>query len=172
MTHGNCRIGGPGPGFILSNGMPVCPECRKTYVRSHTVCRAGTCSVCRVSLQDLDAHRCPIRQVLNLDLIQTWARLCKETRIRSSCHACGTSHFIKKNIHGFRMFFGVELCWNCYTIPEIAEHVTTMRIGMGNGNVPYAPRSCLIPLHSRPSRGLNVTTSTSSPRPLPSGNCW
>ena len=26
------------------------------------------------------------------------------------------------------MFFGVELCWNCYTIPEIAEHVTTTRL--------------------------------------------
>jgi hypothetical protein len=92
------------------------------------VCRAGTCPVCMVMVQDIVAHRCAIQQVLTLDLMHTWARLRDNMHRHSSCQACGTTHFLKKNIHGFRTFFGVALCWNCYSIPEISEHVTTTRL--------------------------------------------
>jgi hypothetical protein len=105
--------------------MPICPDCQKVYKRSHGSCKAGTCGECLVSFMDLGAHRCPIQRVLGLNLVDTWINEHQKQRV--SCWACDTHHFVNKNVHGFRRFCGVDLCWNCYTIPEIARHVKDAR---------------------------------------------
>jgi hypothetical protein len=107
--------------------MPVCPDCRRSYKHSHRVCQAGTCHDCLALVQDLGAHRCPIRKVLSTDLVDAWARI-QDSMTRSiACWACETRHFLNKNIHGFRKFWNVDLCYDCYNIPQIMEHVRHMR---------------------------------------------
>ena len=108
--------------------MPTCPDCMATYKRSHSTCKAGTCETCMVSFKNIEAHRCPIRKVLTLDLIEVWARLNGTHQKGVSCQACNTKYFLHTNVHGFRKFCGVNLCWNCYTIPEITQHVQETRL--------------------------------------------
>jgi hypothetical protein len=105
--------------------MPACPACHKSYKVSHTACPAGTCPECRVSVQNLSLHRCAVKKVLSLNLVEAWASVRAETRLQ--CFACGTEHFLQKNVHGFRRFKNVDLCWDCYTIPEITRHVQETR---------------------------------------------
>jgi hypothetical protein len=44
------------------------------------------------------------------------------------CDACGIRHFINKNVNGFRMFKGIDLCHDCYSIQEIRQHVQETRL--------------------------------------------
>jgi hypothetical protein len=107
--------------------MPICPDCHRSYKHAHSICKAGTCSICNVSVQNLGAHRCPIKKVLSLNLVETWVRLHDDMTHHISCRACGIRNFLRTNIHGFRRFLGVDLCWNCYTIPQITEHIQNTR---------------------------------------------
>jgi hypothetical protein len=107
--------------------MPTCPDCRRSYKHSHTVCKAGTCSLCLVAFQNVGAHRCPVHKVVSLNLVETWVRLRDDATNSISCWACDTQHFLNSNVHGFRRFLGVDLCWSCYTIPQITEHVQATR---------------------------------------------
>jgi hypothetical protein len=107
--------------------MPTCPNCLKEYKRSHTACKAGTCDTCMGSFKDLHAHRCHVQKVQTLNLVDTWIRIRDNEQQRISCQACGTRHFLSKNINGFRMFWNVDLCCDCYNIPQITQHVQLTR---------------------------------------------
>jgi hypothetical protein len=106
--------------------MSVCPQCHKTYKTRHT-CKAGICSECLIPTQNLSTHRCAIRKILSINLIDAWARIQETTRQSRICHSCETQHFLNKNVHGFRRFCHVDLCYDCYNIPQITEHVRSMR---------------------------------------------
>jgi len=36
-----------------------------------------------------------------------------------TCEGCVTQHFVTKQVHGFRRYNSVDLCVDCYDIPEI-----------------------------------------------------
>jgi hypothetical protein len=76
---------------------------------------------------DLTKHHCPIRKVLSTNLIEVWARIQDTTNQSPTCFACGAKHYINKNINGFRRFWNVDLCCDCYNIPEITRHVQDLR---------------------------------------------
>ena len=109
--------------------MPTCPECQKQYVQRHT-CLAGTCATCSMHFKNIRNHRCQVTKVLSSNIIELWEESPANPETDQDCNACdgcGVWYFLKKNVHGFRWFQGVHLCWDCYTIPEIIGHVQAMR---------------------------------------------
>jgi hypothetical protein len=108
--------------------MPQCIGCDKQYKYTHRVCKAGVCVSCLVHFKNISLHRCPIPKVLTLDLVQSWVTIQQRECLSLSCVACGTTHFLNTNIHGFRMYKTVRLCWDCYNIPQIANEVQHMRL--------------------------------------------
>ena len=124
--------------------MPTCPGCRRTYKKTHVVCKAGRCPVCSIFVQNIGAHRCPIQKVVSLNLIETWSTLQQTLRQGRQCHVCSVQHPINKNVHGFRKFMNIDLCWDCYSIPEITDHVQDMRLRLLRLDVQAGKKSCAL----------------------------
>ena len=104
--------------------MVTCADCGKSYLKIHT-CKVGVCASCGLSLKNLAAHRCPVVTCMALDLRALWTHI--TTQSLPTCVACGVHHFLNKNIHGFRSYHGVLLCWDCYSIPEIQADIHARR---------------------------------------------
>lgn len=154
--------------------MPTCPDCQRTYKQTHRICRAGICSVCTMRVRDLGTHCCPVQKVSSLNLIETWTRLQTITNQHVSCLGCGTQHFLNKNIHGFRKFWNIDLCWDCYNIPQITQHVQSMRRQLLEMDVRNGKWQCalcsvhlfdpvtLLPLRAFERDHIDVFTKTST----------
>ena len=98
--------------------MVFCNDCGMSFQRKHT-CRAGTCPDCKSSFKQIDLHKCPVQKVLQVPIEDA----CHDLKTRGpTCDGCGAHHLMTKNIHGFRMFCGAHLCYDCYHIPEIQAH--------------------------------------------------
>jgi hypothetical protein len=39
----------------------------------------------------------------------------------ATCDGCGAQHFLTKHVHGFRRYKNVDLCVDCYEIPQIQQ---------------------------------------------------
>jgi hypothetical protein len=124
--------------------MPTCPGCRRIYKKTHAVCKAGRCPVCFICVQDIGAHCCPIQQVMSLNLIETWSTLQQTLMNGRQCHVCSVQHPINKNVHGFRKFMNIDLCWDCYSIPEITSHVQDMRLQILRMDVDAGKHRCAL----------------------------
>jgi hypothetical protein len=97
-----------------------------------------------ISVKNIGAHQCPVQKVLTIDLMKVWARLHASHQKGISCWACSSKSFLNTNVHGFRKFFGVDLCWNCYSIPEITDHVQETRQKLMEHDVHNGKWSCAL----------------------------
>lgn len=95
-----------------------CLKCNKNYVRTHT-CLVGTCQLCHQEYKNLAKHKCIVSKALNYDCKQII-----DTISIYQCSACNIKYIDKKRI---RVFKGIELCVNCYNIPEIYYDIKCIR---------------------------------------------
>lgn len=102
-----------------------CGQCNKSYVRTHT-CLAGTCMRCGIFDKNVGMHRCPVRK-LSMSLGTSAGQQVLLSQARSSgtrCDGCGAHH---PHTISLREFRGVDLCNDCYSIPEIMQEVYHLR---------------------------------------------
>ena len=61
-----------------------------------------------------------------------------------TCDGCGTQHFANKNERGLRNYKGVDLCADCYTIPEVERNTLRMFIGLTMLDIQMRKTCCAI----------------------------
>jgi hypothetical protein len=95
-----------------------CLKCGKVYVHAHT-CSVGVCKLCQQTYKNLPKHKCIVSKSLNYDSKQILDNLSTYT-----CCGCRVRYIDKKRM---RCFKGINLCVNCYNIPEIHYDIKYIR---------------------------------------------
>jgi hypothetical protein len=99
-----------------------CPQCKTSFKKKHT-CKAGTCADCKKEMKNLDLHQCTVRKILEYDVELALGQL---KTYGPRCDGCLTHHFINKNTHSFKKFRKLDLCCDCYRIPEIKAEIDAL----------------------------------------------
>ena len=102
-----------------------CSLCDKQYINKHT-CSVGICNICGLKFMHIKKHICPILKFDNFmkqDIIEIKKEMATYGKV---CDVCGTHHPKIKNVNGFRIFKDIDLCADCYDIPEIKIEVLTL----------------------------------------------
>ena len=116
-------------GVEFSSGSKLqCVECGQQYKTSagfakHT-CPKGTCVHCGWVLKDLSKHRCPIQKFNTFNISEFNVDPLLTGKI---CDACKEWHPMTKNVHGFREWKGIDLCFDCYHVPEVQRDIYALR---------------------------------------------
>ena len=102
----------------------TCEICAHSYIRSHT-CKAGVCDVCGMFFKNIRSHQCQVQKTTHCNLIKLWQDFKRDHL--PICDACGIQYSTITNTNNFRQFKTIDLCRDCYFIPEIQIHVQSMR---------------------------------------------
>lgn len=81
---------------------------------------------CNRDYKVIREHQCVVRKisaVLPIDLYREI--MTKDDGPTATCDGCGALHFLTKFVHGFRRYNGVDLCVDCYDIPQITKDTST-----------------------------------------------
>ena len=84
--------------------------------RSTHVCKTGYCTLCNRDFKAIKHHKCPVHRICTVSPLELWKTI-KDNG--PTCDGCGIQHFRSKQVHGFQRYNNVDLCTDCYDIPQI-----------------------------------------------------
>jgi hypothetical protein len=118
--------------------MQACIRCAKLYQASHT-CLAGHCKHCNLNFKVIRQHKCPVYKMSTLVPLEVWRQIKGNSR---TCDGCGTQHFRTKHVHGFQRYNSVDLCFDCYKIPQIEQAASTMMLQLTMWDIQMGKTTC------------------------------
>jgi predicted CXXCH cytochrome family protein len=121
--------------------MQTCSECKKTYVSKHR-CKAGTCVHCRTMLRNLGKHKCPIMKIAAVSPIEMYKAIIISDG--KTCSGCHTTHFSTRNNRGLWHYKGIDLCSDCYNIPQIQGTISQMWLALAAKDVEMEKSKCTV----------------------------
>jgi hypothetical protein len=87
----------------------------------------GECEHCRSYYKSLKAHKCPVQKMIGVspsDLLNTtqnnYRTCCQQ------CDGCRRHYFLTSSLRQFRRYKNVEMCVDCYSIPQIQKATSSM----------------------------------------------
>ena len=120
--------------------MQACTEYSQLYQNSHT-CKAGECIHCHRYFKGIREHKCPVTNMSTMLPISLWRSIKDDA---PTCDGCGAKHFRTKHLHGFRRYKSVDLCDDCFFIPEIENATSKMYLRLTMLDVRMGKTSCTI----------------------------
>jgi hypothetical protein len=100
------------------------------------------CEQCRRCFKSLKDHKCPVLKMIRLapsDMLNTTKDNC-----RQQCDGCGKRYFLTSSLRQFRSYKDVELCVDCYNIPQIQEATSSMLLELRMLDVKMNKVTCSI----------------------------
>ena len=120
--------------------MQACARCAKLHQFSHT-CLAGHCKHCNIYLKTIRNHKCPVHKVSTVLPLELWREVKGDGQ---TCDGCGIQHFRTKCVHGFQRYKSVDLCLDCYNIPQIEQATSNMKLQLTLWDMQMGETTCSI----------------------------
>jgi hypothetical protein len=102
--------------------------------------------LCKREYKAIKDHKCPVHTICTVSPHDLFRDIIMVTNDGPTaiCDGCGVQHFLTKYVHGFRRYKNVDLCADCYEIPEIQQATSTEWVRLDMMDIQLGKTVCAV----------------------------